>query len=187
MLDQPVVQTPPEGVACSQHESKAKDTEAEQLRERIWTYAQRGVVMAVVFFAGLFVGYQLWGQATQLQEQVEELTERNQSLVKERDTERSKVTLVERDKKELERQLDELKTKLAASGASARRDRPARGRRCVHGGAAPASASGASGRAAAGGTAERRLRARSPCDRRSPLRRQPTDGAGSSARASALR
>jgi hypothetical protein len=89
--------------------------EAEQLRERIWTYAQRGVIMAVFFCAGLFLGYQLWGQATALQEKVEELTERNQSLVKERDTERSKVTLVERDKKELERQLDEVKTKLATT------------------------------------------------------------------------
>jgi hypothetical protein len=38
------------------------------------------------------------GQATQLREQNEELTERNQSLIKERDTERSKVTLMERDK-----------------------------------------------------------------------------------------
>lgn len=94
---------------------EGEGTEAEQLRERIWTYAQRGVVMAVVFFAGLFVGYQLWGQATQLREQVDDLTERNQSLVKERDTERSKVTLVERDKKELERQLDEIKSKLAAA------------------------------------------------------------------------
>ena len=95
---------------------EGEGTEAEQLRERIWTYAQRGVVMAVVFFAGLFVGYQLWGQATQLREQVDDLTERNQSLVKERDTERSKVTLVERDKKELERQLDDVKAKLAAAG-----------------------------------------------------------------------
>src|SRR5215471_15537492 len=98
---------------------EGEGTEAEQLRERIWVYAQRGVVMAVFFFAGLFVGYQLWGQATQLREQNEELTERNQSLVKERDTERSKVTLVERDKKELERQLDEMKTKLAASTGKA--------------------------------------------------------------------
>src|SRR5271169_729208 len=94
---------------------EGEGTEAEQLRERIWTYAQRGVVMAVVFFAGLFVGYQLWGQATQLREQVDDLTERNQGLVKERDTERSKVTLVERDKKEMELQLDEIKAKLAAA------------------------------------------------------------------------
>ena len=94
-------------------------TEAEQLRDRIWTFAQRGVVMAVFFCAGLFLGYQLWGQATMLQEKVEELTDRNTSLVKERDTERSKVTLVERDKKELERQLDEIRAKLAAATGQA--------------------------------------------------------------------
>jgi hypothetical protein len=104
---------------------EGEGTEAEQLRERIWTFAQRGVVMAVVFFAGLFVGYQLWGQATQLQEKVDELTERTQSLVKERDTERSKVTLVERDKKELERQLDEVKAQLAASTGKAAEEKPA--------------------------------------------------------------
>jgi len=93
--------------------------EAEELRDRIWTYAQRGVVLAVVFCAGLFLGYQLWGQATVLQKKVEELTDRAQSLVKERDTERSKVTLVERDKKELERQLDDVKAKLAAATSQA--------------------------------------------------------------------
>jgi hypothetical protein len=124
---------------------EGEGTEAEQLRERIWTYAQRGVVMAVVFFAGLFVGYQLWGQATQLREQNEELTERNQSLVKERDTERSKVTLVERDKKELERQLDEMRTKLAASAGKA----PAAGSE----GGAPAGGAAPGGGAAAGGGA----------------------------------
>ena len=91
----------------------------EQLRDRIWTYAQRGVLMLVIFLTGLFVGYQLWGQATQLQEQVEELTERNGALVKERDTERSKVTLIERDKKELERQLQDARTRAAAAEAKA--------------------------------------------------------------------
>ena len=109
----------PRGSPCSQHESKAKDTEAEQLRERIWTYAQRGVIMAVVFLRRSVSSATSSGdRPPQLQEKVEELTERNQSLVKERDTERSKVTLVERDKKELERQLDEVKTKLATTGAT---------------------------------------------------------------------
>jgi peptidoglycan hydrolase CwlO-like protein len=69
----------------------------------------------VVFLAGLFLGYQLWGQATALQEKVEELSDRMQSLVKERDTERSRITLIERDKKELERQIEELRAKVAAA------------------------------------------------------------------------
>ena len=127
---------------------EGEGTEAEQLRERIWSYAQRGVVMAVVFFAGLFVGYQLWGQATALQEKVDELTERNQSLVKERDTERSKVTLMDRDKKELQHQLDETRTKLAAAGGN-----PAAMGGGSGGTAAPAGSGGGTGGAAGGGGA----------------------------------
>jgi len=130
---------------------EGEGTEAEQLRERIWSYAQRGVVMAVVFFAGLFVGYQLWGQATALQEKVDELTERNQSLVKERDTERSKVTLMDRDKKELQRQLEETKTKLATSGGAAPGGAPAGQGAAPAGGAAGAAAGGGGAAAGAGG------------------------------------
>ena len=96
-----------------------QDTEAidAQLRDKVWTFAQRLVIALVVFGCGVLLGYRLWGQAGQLQEQVEELTERNQALVKERDTERSKVTLIERDKKELERQLEETSARVAAAEA----------------------------------------------------------------------
>ena len=100
-------------------EQREIEATAAQLRDRIWTYAQRGVILLVIFLGGLFVGYQLWGQATQLQEKVDELTERNQALVKERDTERSRVTLIERDKKELDRQLQDAKTRAAAAEAKA--------------------------------------------------------------------
>lgn len=122
---------------------EGEGSEAEQLRERIWSYAQRGVIMAVVFFAGLFVGYQLWGQATQLQEKVEELTDRNQSLVKERDTERSKVTLMDRDKKELQRLLEETRTKLATLGVKPDSMAPAAGGGAGAAGGAAAGAGGA--------------------------------------------
>ena len=96
-----------------------QDTEAvdAQLRDQVWTYAQRGVIVLVFFLAGLLLGYRFWGKAGELQEQVEELTERNQSLTKERDTERSRVTLIERDKKELERLLEEAKGAAAAARA----------------------------------------------------------------------
>jgi hypothetical protein len=94
-------------------------TEGAQLRDRLWTFAQRLVVATVIFLAGVLLGYRLWGQAVQLREQVDDLTERNQGLVKERDTERSKVTLIERDKKELERRLEETKARAAAAEAKA--------------------------------------------------------------------
>jgi Tfp pilus assembly protein PilO len=96
-----------------------QDTDAvdAQLRDKVWTFAQRMVIALVVFAAGVLLGYRLWGQAGQLQEQVEELTERAQALLKERDTERSRVTLIERDKKELERQLEETNARVAAAEA----------------------------------------------------------------------
>ena len=72
--------------------------EAVELRDKIWVFAQRGVLALVVFFGGVFAGYQMWGEASKLRQQVEELNEKNASLVKERDTLRSKIALVERDK-----------------------------------------------------------------------------------------
>lgn len=90
-----------------------------QLRDKVWALAQRIVVLILFLLGGVLIGYRMWGEATQLQERVEELSERNQSLVKERDTERSKVALVERDKKELQRRLDELQAKVAAAATAA--------------------------------------------------------------------
>ncbi|MGD9763663.1 MAG: hypothetical protein AB7V27_08120 [Candidatus Binatia bacterium] len=106
-----------------------QQTEAEaldaQLRDKVWQLAQRGVLALVIFLAGLFLGYQRWGHATALQDKVDELTERTQSLVKERDTERSRITLIERDKKELERQLEEARAKLSAAAPRAAGPAPA--------------------------------------------------------------
>ena len=60
---------------------QAQQTEAEALRDRLWTFAQWGVIGLVVFLAGLFLGYQFWGQATKLQAQVEDLTDKVSSVV----------------------------------------------------------------------------------------------------------
>jgi hypothetical protein len=98
-------------------EQQQTEAEArEELRDKVWMFAQRGVVGLVVFLAGLFLGYQLWGQATKLQTQVDDLNDKVQTLVKERDTKSSQITLIERDKKELQRQVEELKAKMAAAG-----------------------------------------------------------------------
>jgi hypothetical protein len=91
--------------------------EAVELRDKIWMFAQRGVLALVVFFGGVFAGYQQWGEAGKLREQVEELNEKNASLVKERDTLRSKVALVERDKNQAMKQLEDTQAKAAAAAA----------------------------------------------------------------------
>ena len=104
-------------------------TEAVELRDKVWMYSQRGVVALVLFLAGVFAGYQMWGQAYALQLKVEELEDKAASLVKERDTLRSKIALVERDKNEALKQMEDQQGKLAAAEAKLQQ---------LSGGAAPA-------------------------------------------------
>ena len=41
--------------------------ERSQLSEKAWVFAQRGVVLLVSMLAGVFIGYQMWGQAGERQ------------------------------------------------------------------------------------------------------------------------
>ena len=88
--------------------------ERAQLQEKIWTFAQRGVVLLVAMLAGLFIGYQLWGQAGRLKEQVAQLEERVNLREKERDTLKSQMAIIDRDKKEVEKRLLDLQARCAA-------------------------------------------------------------------------
>ena len=87
--------------------------EQQQLQEKVWLYAQRGVVLLVAMLAGLFIGYQLWGQAGALREQVQQLEERVNLREKERDTLKSQMAIVDRDKKELEKRFQDLQARCA--------------------------------------------------------------------------
>lgn len=88
--------------------------EAQQLQEKIWTFAQRGVVLLVAMMAGLLIGYKLWGQAGALKEQVAQLEERVNLREKERDTLKSQIAIVDRDKKELEKRMQDVQARCAA-------------------------------------------------------------------------
>ncbi len=88
--------------------------EREQLQEKIWTFAQRGVVLLVAMLTGLFIGYQMWGQAGRLKEQVQQLEERVNLREKERDTLKSQMAIIDRDKKEVEKKLLDLQARCAA-------------------------------------------------------------------------
>ncbi|MBI1816242.1 MAG: hypothetical protein HYR72_14790 [Deltaproteobacteria bacterium] len=96
------------------------ESEAVELRDKVWTYTQRLVVLLVAVFAGLLIGYKFWGQAGQLQEQVTQLEDRVGVLVKERDTLKSQMAILDRDKKDVERRLQDLQARTgtpADSGA----------------------------------------------------------------------
>ncbi len=97
-------------------------SEQKQLQEKVWTFAQRGVVLLVAVLAGVFIGYQLWGQAGRLKEQVAQLDEKVNMLQKERDTLNSQKAIIDRDKKEVEKRLQDCQARSAApaeAGAAA--------------------------------------------------------------------
>ncbi len=89
-------------------------TERQQLQEKLWLFAQRGVVLAVAMGAGLFIGYIRWGEAASLREQVAQLEERVNIREKERDTLKSQMAIIDRDKKEVEKELQDLQARCAA-------------------------------------------------------------------------
>jgi len=97
-------------------------SEQKQLQEKVWTFAQRGVVLLVALLAGLLIGYRLWGQAGALKEQVTQLEERVNLREKERDTLKSQMAIIDRDKKEAEKRLQDCQARCAApaeAGAAA--------------------------------------------------------------------
>ncbi|MFQ5666855.1 MAG: hypothetical protein ACE5I7_10540 [Candidatus Binatia bacterium] len=93
--------------------------EQTQLQEKLWTFAQRGVVLLVAVLIGLLIGYRLWGQAGQLKQEVAQLHERVNLREKERDTLKSQMAIIDRDKKELEKRLQDLQARCAAAGEPA--------------------------------------------------------------------
>lgn len=85
--------------------------ERQELQDKLWTFAQRGVVLLVAMGAGLFIGYQRWGEADQLKQQAQELQDRVIMREKERDTLKSQMAIVDRDKKELEKRFQDLQAR----------------------------------------------------------------------------
>jgi len=88
--------------------------EQKQLQEKAWMFAQRSVALLAAMLAGVFIGYQLWGQAGALREQVEQLQERVSLLQRERDTLNSQKAIFERDKREVEKRLQDVQARCAA-------------------------------------------------------------------------
>ncbi|MBP1685353.1 MAG: hypothetical protein H6Q33_1496 [Deltaproteobacteria bacterium] len=98
--------------------------ERRQLQEKAWLFAQRGVVLLVTLLAGLFIGYQLWGQAGALKQQVAQMEERVSILQKERDTLNSQKAIIDRDKKEVEKRLQDVQARCAAPAEAAPATQP---------------------------------------------------------------
>ncbi len=79
--------------------------EAEEVREVVWQYTGWAVILLVCIGAGVFIGYEMWGQATTLQAQLTEQIETVNRLKNERETIKSQLALATRDKEACQRTL----------------------------------------------------------------------------------
>jgi predicted negative regulator of RcsB-dependent stress response len=79
--------------------------EAEEVRDVVWTYTGWAVILLVCVGAGVFIGYELWGQASTLQAELSKQTEMVNTLKNERETIKSQLALATRDKEACQRTL----------------------------------------------------------------------------------
>ena len=77
--------------------------EAEEVKEVVWTYTGWAVILLVCVGAGVFIGYELWGEARVLREDLSKQTEMVATLKNERETIKSQLALCTRDKEACQR------------------------------------------------------------------------------------
>jgi predicted negative regulator of RcsB-dependent stress response len=92
--------------------------EAEEVKEVVWTYAGWVVILLVCVGAGVFIGYELWGQATSLQAELTKQTEMVNSLKNKRETIKSQLALATRDKEACQRTLSSAGGAAGGGGAA---------------------------------------------------------------------
>jgi hypothetical protein len=79
--------------------------EAEEVKEVVWTYMGWVVIILVCIGAGVFIGYELWGDASSLRAELNKQTEMVGTLKNERETIKSQLALATRDKEACQRTL----------------------------------------------------------------------------------
>lgn len=79
--------------------------EAEEVKEVVWTYTGWAVILLVCVGAGVFIGWELWGEASALRTDLAKQTEMVGTLKNERETLKSQLALAMRDKEACQRQL----------------------------------------------------------------------------------
>lgn len=90
---------------------------ADQVKEAVWQYTQSGLVLLVVFLAGVFLGFQLWGAGEQGAPMLRRLKVENDQKINKLTNERedcNKVLQVTRERQgATEKELAALKAKAA--------------------------------------------------------------------------
>jgi hypothetical protein len=85
---------------------EADQTPQEQIKQGIWRIALQTVVILVCIVFGVFIGYELWGDAPQLKIKIGALGEQVQTLKNEREGQNARQAMCERDKADFKQRLD---------------------------------------------------------------------------------
>jgi hypothetical protein len=93
--------------------------EAEEVKEAVWVYTQYAVVLLVCVGAGVFIGWSLWGNAATLERDLNTRTEEVNTLKNERETLRSQLALITRDKQECDKKMSAMQAARAGGSAPA--------------------------------------------------------------------
>jgi hypothetical protein len=91
----------------------------ELLKETLWQWAQRLVITAVLFGAGVFAGYFQWGDAAALRLEKKQLEDQIVDLKNQRETLSTRIAREQRDKEVCRKELTEVKKNAAAAAADA--------------------------------------------------------------------
>lgn len=96
---------------------------ADQVKEAVWKYTANAVVLAVVFGAGIFVGYQRWGSGDMgqpaLAKRVADMDVEMNRVKNERGDCQKTLEVVNSRKQQADKTLADLRKQLAAAKTSA--------------------------------------------------------------------
>jgi predicted negative regulator of RcsB-dependent stress response len=91
---------------------------ADQVKDAVWVYTQRTIVALLLFGAGLFLGYQLWGAGEMgqpaLAARVEKLDQDMNRVKNEREDCQKVLQVTQTRKEAVEKELQALKAKTQA-------------------------------------------------------------------------
>ena len=92
----------------------AEKSPPQMLKEALWKGAQRLVITAVLFGAGVYAGYWQWGDAASLRLEKKQLEDQIVDLKNQRETLSTRIAREQRDKEVCRKELAEVKKSAAA-------------------------------------------------------------------------
>lgn len=95
--------------------------EAQYIRDAIWQYTQYVVVLLACLGAGVFIGYQLWGDAPSLRKELEQSVAEVNRLKNERADSESRIGVLTNRNEQCQKDLGDIQKQLSTCTTELRR------------------------------------------------------------------